>query len=214
MVSAIFLIILVIFPCLAAGESANSGFCRSLDNDKFQAVYLSRMIEPDSKIKTVRDLVAHLRIRHRIPISFVEAKPEEPMKLKRKAMTLDNLLAETARQYSDYRCEIRGGRLIFRDGDTLFDAVISDVQLADVYRFAALNRYIVHLKTYEQFAEWQGSWVGGNLDSPLVDEKVILSPRAPLLDHLVQLLGQLKTAYFTIPAPGELPRRIEISEVQ
>lgn len=189
-------------------------FCRSLDGKTSELLERELLIQP-TKMGTVAGLIEFLRDEHRIPISFVQAQPEEPLTFATKTMSLDDLLMLLAEQHPGYVCELRGGRLILRSGEPIFDVVVDDVDLVGTYRFAALNDYIRHLQAFdERFAEWTRPLVGGNLESPLVTEKVTLAPRAPMLTHLVQLLGKLDTTYFSIPAPGTRPRTIEIAEVR
>ena len=85
--------------------------------------------------------------------------------------------------------------------------------MADRRRFKALHTYIEHLRaTGGGFESWGHPLVGGLLNSPLFEEEVTLAPRAPMLDHLVQLLGRRPNTYFTIPAPGEGQKTIWIFE--
>lgn len=50
-----------------------------------------------------------------------------------RAEGLGGLLCEVARQHSDYRCEMHGGRLVLRAGGGEFDTVVSGVQGHSAY---------------------------------------------------------------------------------
>ncbi|NJL26814.1 MAG: hypothetical protein HC897_02505 [Thermoanaerobaculia bacterium] len=212
--SAPLVLLLLACPSLAVDDASSGHFCRSVDGSSAARVVETARIKLDTEVETVRELVTALRNDYRLPISFVESKALESLKwessvwpltnlLGTRTMSLDAVLAEVAKQHPDYKCEVRKGRLILRDRSSLFDTMISNVQVVGEYRLAGLVTFIQHLKTYEPFKDWTLPFRGGNLESPLLTEEVTLLPEAPLLEHAVRLLGRLETAYFDIPAPGD-----------
>ncbi len=190
-------------------------FCRSDGKEVSPWLVVNQTIQVAEDVSSVGELVEYLQSSHSIPISWIAVQPEELLRMEAKPYQLDDLMRSVAEQHPDYRCEIRSGRLILRTGAKIFDQVIEGVDVSNRYRFVALKQYIEHLRAVGGgFENWILPLVGGlNIETPLFEEKITLAPRAPLLDHLVQLLGRRSKTYFTIPAPGDVPRTIWISEL-
>ncbi len=197
----------------AESSEPSERFCRSDGKAVSPWLAANPTIRLPEDVSSVGGLVEHLRAKHSIPISWIPVQAEEPLKVEPEASPLDDLLRSVADQHPEYRCEVRSGRLILRSGAEIFDRLIEDVDIADRFRFPALKDYIEHLRTIGGgFESWISPLVGGNLGSPLLAERISLVPRAPILTHLVQLLGKRLNTYFTITVPGEVPRTIYISE--
>ena len=207
------LILLCNASTIVASTPGAERFCRSVDEETSPWLAENRELSLPAEMTSVGALIDHLRHQLSIPISWIEAQPGEILKFEAEPSALDDLLRSVANQHPEYLCEVRSGRLILRSRAEIFDRVIMDVDLVERYRFVAVSEYIEHLRVSGGgFETWTRPLVGGRLESPLVSEKVTLTPRAPMLHHLVQLLGRLPKTYFTIPAPAGVPRTIYISE--
>lgn len=155
-------------------------------------------------IDTVWDLLNMLRRELDVPVSFIEHESDEPIALAAAERTLDGVLRAIADQHPHYFCEAFGDRLVLRSADPLFDVIVSGVDVVEENRSAAKSAYIEHLRTSdERFENWQQGLFATVGDSPVFHGLVTLSPRAPVVLHLVQLLGKDRALYFEVPAPRE-----------
>ena len=201
---AIVLIWLVITHDMARAEGSKS-FCRG-DLDEEVLVQLKTRIPEGfaSDVDDVWDLVRKLHYPLEIPLSFIQDQADEPLALPIEEQTLEDILRAIGDQYERYRCEVYSGRLVLRSSDEIFDVMISEVDIVKEYRIPARHAYIEHLRASDQrFKDWQDPiWtLGGGIPAMFAD-RLTLSPRAPVILHLVQLLGKNPTVYFKVPAPG------------
>ena len=195
-------------PDVAQAEGSDS-FCRNVD-EKSSALLDSRLPESfKADVDTVRKLVWKLHDQFEIPLSFIEDRAVEPIALPAAEQTLEEVLRAIADRHERYRCEAFAGRLVLRSTDPVFDVMISGVDVVEEYRFPARSAYINHLRAFDQrFKDWHSLWATAG-DSPVFEGRVTLSPRAPVVLHLVQLLGRNRDLYFEILAPSHnMPWRI------
>jgi hypothetical protein len=137
-----------------------------------------------------------------IPLSFIEDEADEPINLPVVEQTLEDILRAIADRYQRYRCEVFAGRLVLRSSDPVFDVMISGVDLVEKDRFLARRAYIDYLRVFDQrFKDWYHPLIAMAGDSPIFYDQVTLSPRAPVVLHLVQLLGRDRALFFEVPAP-------------
>ena len=216
------LLSLIVRDC-AYAEGPKS-LCRNLDEETLvgqdvdprlrvptAAALLQSQLPEDfmTDIETVWQLIRRLQNEFDVPLSFIEHETEEPLALPVVGQTVEGVLRAVIDQHPHYFCEAFGDRLVLRSSDRLFDVMISGVDLVDEDRSSAKNAYIKHLRASDQrFGNWQKGLFATAGDSPIFYGLVTLSPRAPVVLHLVQLLGQDRALYFEVPAPNEyLPWR-------
>jgi len=185
--------------------------CRNVDSRNLAVLNTLLPEGFAADVDTVRALVRKLHDERDIPLSFIEDEADEPIALPEGKQTLEQVLRAVTDWYERYRCEAVYGRLMLRSANPLFDVVISGVDVVEEYRFPAMRAYIDHLVASDQrFKEWVHPLIAlGGIDSdssPVFDGRVTLSPQAPVILHLVQLLGNEDPyLYFEVPAPGEYP---------
>ena len=180
--------------------------CRGAD-EKTSALLETRIpADFANDVGTVRALVEKLRNELDLSFSFIEDRPEEPITLPTAERNLEEVLRAIVQHHDRYRCEVYDGRLVLRSVNSIFDVVISGVDIVDAYRFPARDDYIDHLNDDPRFKDWFSLWsVGGLGGSPVFDGQVTLSPRAPVVQHFAQLLGRNRVVYFSVLAWDSRP---------
>jgi hypothetical protein len=209
-IDILLLLLVIVAPNATASDLATS-FCQSMDESKSTQLDLRLPATIFFDVSTVRDFVETLRRECGIPLSFIEHDSREFFSLPARAVTLDDFLRAAAERQGHYRCEILAGRLVFRSSDSTFDLIVSGVDLVEEPRLSAQNQYIDHLQDYDRrFESWAHPFWAGNPDSPVFDDPVTLTPRAPLVQHLVQLMGRDEFIFFDIPAARQPPERFPL----
>jgi hypothetical protein len=162
-------------------------------------------------VDAVWELIRKLHNELDIPLSFIQDEADEPITLSEAEQTLEEVLRAIVDRHERYRCEAFDGRLVLRSTDPLFDVTISGVDVVDQYRIPATEAYIDHLRASDQrFKDWYSLslWATAGGVSPVFEGRVTLSPRAPVVLHLVQLLGKDRALYFEVWAPDrDMPGR-------
>ncbi len=192
-------------------------FCRNVDEQSTagegvnpriavpRAAALLDLRVPDglaADAETVWELLNMLRRELDVPVSFIAHESAEPIALTAAERTVDEVLRAIADRYPHYFCEAFGDRLVLRTSNPLFDVVVSGVDVVKKYQYAARHAYIDHLRAFDpRFENWQHALYATSGEGP-VQGRVTLSPRAPLILHLVQLLGRDRALYFFVPAPS------------
>lgn len=200
----------------AVADNGVGAFCQSKDGSTSSR--LETLVSPEliSDVRTVRALVKKLREAQDMSLSFIEVKAEEPLSLPPKPMSLDELLREVAKRHEHYRCEIYNGRLVLRSSDPIFDVIVTGVTIANKPRGSAQRAYVDHLRSFdERFKTWESPLIAiaGMGPWPTLTDPVTLTPRAPLVQHLMQLCGRDEAVYFDVPAPDSRGRTIHTAAV-
>lgn len=195
-------VLVAAFAWLPVAAVETPPLCRGADENSSPALSTPIPEGFAAKVDSLWALVEALQDELGVALSFIEAGDAEPIDPPRDARTLEGVLRAIVEQHPSYRCEVISGRLVLRSKDLLFDETVSNVDIVDQYRFPARDAYIDHLRKDPRFADWTSLWARAGSTGGIVDERVTLSPRAPLVLHLVQLLGQDRAVYFIVPVPG------------
>ncbi len=199
----------------AVGAEDPDRFCRNVDEESTagegvnprvavpRASVLLDLRVPEGRAAdsdSVWELLNMLRREFDVPVSFIEHEADEPIALAAAERTVDEVLRTIADRYTHYFCEAFGDRLVLRTSDPLFDVVVPGVDLVEEYQYPARHAYIDHLRAFDpRFENWQHAIYAITGGGP-EQGRVTLSPRAPLILHLVQLLGRDRALYFVVPA--------------
>ncbi len=176
---------------------------RKYDARKSTSTFLNPQIPEDfaTGVDTVSALVRKLHYELHVPLSFIEHRTDEPISLPAEALSLEDLLQAVVDRYSHYRCVAVNGRLILRSTDPTYDLTISGVEVKEQDRMLAVQVYLRHLNAFDQrFEHWNFLLATAGGVSPVFVGRVTLSPEAPMIQHLVQLLGKNEAVYFGVPA--------------
>jgi len=147
----------------------------------------------------VAEAIESLRRDYHAPISFIDGGDGAQVSLHVQDRTTSGVLAQILRQNRAYRLAEVNGRWVVFPNRPGFQAVIEGVQIVDVPRLQAADRYIGYLKGHiAGFEDLVGTISKGNPEAPLFTTPVTLPRRATVLQHLVALLGDDPSIAFSI----------------
>jgi hypothetical protein len=156
----------------------------------------------------VPDLVAELRGKWHVPISFIEAagKPQE-LKITEGLRPLREVITLLVKQLPFYRFEVIRDRMVLYSVDAKYVYDVTGVEIQNLSRIEAANLYVDQLRSrFPEFAELVGPPILGDINSPVFTEPVRLNRSGRVIDHLVQLLGDDPQTVFSLgPARSGVP---------
>jgi hypothetical protein len=156
---------------------------------------------------TIPQAVRTLRRTFLRSINFVTLVSSGAVELPPSATSLEAALDSLIQQTDDYRWAIIRGHYVFYPTEPIWDEVISGVVITSSPRIDAATEYIelVH-DLLPPLSNLQPPVILGNPGAMLYAERVSLSNAAPLVEHLVELLGTNVTLAFAIePALSGVP---------
>ena len=160
---------------------------------------------------TVHELVEFIRWHHGTMISFVEAQDYPPIHVYLNNASVQELLASVVRLRPEYRYETILNRVVLYPIARMYQHVVTGIHVEGLLRGEAKDRYIKILRSrdpdFDDLGRMEGV-IDGASDgpTPFIPETVSLTPRARVIEHFVQLLGDDYGQVLTITysgVPGE-----------
>jgi len=144
-------------------------------------------------------------------ISFVEAQDYPPIHVYLNNASVQELLASVVRLRPEYRYETILNRVVLYPIARMYQHVVTGIHVEGLLRGEAKDRYIKILRSrdpdFDDLGRMEGV-IDGASDgpTPFIPETVSLTPRARVIEHFVQLLGDDYGQVLTITysgVPGE-----------
>lgn len=161
--------------------------------------FMDRLFKPPARILGLQELAAWLR-REGVPLSFLERPEPSAIALDPggEAKTLRSLLEREVRE-AGYDYEVIGDRLVVFPAGDLYRTTVSNVRISGTPRLEATDRYLETLaRDVPELGEWIPPIMKGDPEAPIYGERVSLSARASVLEHLVELLGRDESLMFSL----------------
>jgi hypothetical protein len=162
------------------------------------ARFLDRKISVSFADLSVGEVVGKLEEVNELPISYIEVVPAKAGDRKFDAITVRSLLRVLVEARQGYVCRIARGHVILYPELPDLDKVVRGVDIVDRFRGAATRGYVDYARNQIPFFRDVDVVLGGILESPLFSERVSMDSEARVIDHLSQLLGRDRRAYFVI----------------
>jgi hypothetical protein len=191
----------------------------ALNDDKLTAnTSLQQNVSISVAGASVREIVAQLNGKDRVPLSFIEDDQTRTLTLVSASVTVRALLEQIAVQTGSYRFEVVKDRLVLLPDDPKYKLEVGDIGIEKEPRIAAVQAYVRALK--QRYPSLFGTFLAmpllGDPRSPTFTDHVTLSRSGTVLEHLVELLGENPRIVFLIVhsksgAPiltfGEIPEK-------
>jgi len=149
----------------------------------------------------VLDLIEFVRWHHGTPLSFVEDLEDPPVNIYLNNVPVEELLEELLARRHEYRRETILDRIVIYPVKPQYQRIVGNVHIEGVGRWEAMERYVKILqKRYADFRDFDLSYItiGFGGPGPVETDPVTLRPRARVIEHLVQLLGDDRKLVLTI----------------
>jgi hypothetical protein len=95
---------------------------------------------------TVPAVIGILRTTHCAAVSFIQAPGDQRVTLALRKASMDRVLRELATQQPAYRYEMIAGHHVLYPASPEFQAVVRGVQIKDMERFPAADKYLLSLR--------------------------------------------------------------------
>lgn len=162
------------------------------------AHYLDRRISVSYAGLSMGEVIRDLNNRYELPISYIEVVPAKAFDRKLDGLTVRSLLRNLVDTRQEYACRVVEGHVVLYPDLPDLEKVVRGVDIVDRFRGTATRSYVDYARNQVPFFQDVGVVLGGLLNSPLFDERVSLDREARAIDHLSQLLGRDRKAYFVI----------------
>ena len=144
-------------------------------------------------------------------VSFVEAQDDPPVHIYLNNASVQELLEGVMGANPNYRYETILNRLVLYPRAPMYQRVVTGVHVKGLGRKEAENKYVEIVRSRDpDFADLDRSKItleiGFGGPAPFLTEPVSLTPRARVIEHFVQLLGDDHEHVLTIiyaEFPGE-----------
>lgn len=147
---------------------------------------------------TVKALVSELRQAGQ-PINWIEADEDSTLE---RAVSTDDLAAalkDVAGAVSAYQWTTVNGHYILYPALQAWTATVSGIDITETPRLAAARGYVAAVRDrVHELHDLSGPPMKGDPASPVYEDPVSLDSSAPILKHLVELLGDDDRLVFTI----------------
>jgi hypothetical protein len=149
--------------------------------------------------KTAEDVWAVLALDHDVPLSFVQADPEEMVSFELRDATVRQVLDAVVTRARSYRYLVIGERLVLFPRDAKWMRHIEGITLGPAPRLKVTSELAHELgHRVPGFAELHGTAVVGDPSSFIYRDPVTIAAPGTALDLLVQLLGERRSAVFSL----------------
>jgi hypothetical protein len=154
----------------------------------------------------VYDIVANLAEEHGVPLSFIEASPDEKLTITLPRCTLRRLLDQVATAAPGYRYGFFGPHLVLYSSDPKWQARVGDLKLGPGSRYEVSRALVKELRRQVPAQVRLSTWLYGSLDSFLYKDEVAVAGPASVIELFAQLLGSRVSATFMVVTTGESSR--------
>ncbi len=146
----------------------------------------------------VADVVAVLREKYGVPLSFVEAEAPATLTVKLNDATVEAVLASVVAQAEVYRYGLVQNHLILYSDERKYGIVVQGLAGTDLLRVEAANRLGTRLRDFEEFGSLGLPYVFGDPRHPMYTDLVSLAERGTVLEYLAGIAGQSPSAVVSI----------------
>lgn len=167
------------------------------------------------------ELVEFIRWHHGTMISFVEAQDDLPVHVYLNNASVQELLESVVGLSPKYRYETILNRLVLYPRARMYQRVVTGIHVEGLGRGEARDKYIKILRSRDPDFDDLGRMdftlhVGIDGPDPVMTEPVSLTPRARVIEHFVQLLGDDRGLVLTITyagVPGESNSKVKYRQL-
>jgi len=163
---------------------------------------------------TVVGMIQELRDTTGVPVNVVES--DEPVVVTWHVAGQDPVVAlETLAAHTNaYRWRRVLGRYVVYPTAPEWESEIARIRIVQVPRNEAALQYVAEVRSQlAALGDLVAGLIKGDPRSPVYTEPVTLSPRAPILQHLVELLGSNSQLAFTIERAKSGARLLHFEQV-
>jgi hypothetical protein len=165
-------------------------------------LFLDKEISVEYRNLELNDVIHSLQASHDLPISYIDHQSDsKPISLTTRKSTVALLLQAILARSPGSICQILNGHVIIYPNRPEFKMIVRNIDIVNCPRGAAAKRYIESAKLQVAYFEDMDIILGGVLELPLLSDRVSLTSRASVIDHLVQILGRDESVFFNIRKP-------------
>jgi hypothetical protein len=162
----------------------------------------------------VADLVQRAREEFAPPLNFIEAAESVDLPSLSPGQNLEATLATLVTKTDRYRWRVAGQRYILYPEPPVWDEEGPSVTITDRPRLEAASEYVAALRQHTpELADLVEPPLKGDPRAALYTAPVSVTPKTPILEQLVQLLGTNERLAFTIERAATGRRMLHFVEV-
>jgi hypothetical protein len=152
---------------------------------------------------TVLDVVAALVYQHGVPLSFIQADPEERVTLSLPHCTVRQLLDQVVAGAPGYRYGFVGPHLVLYSNNPKWQTRIEHLELAPDSRLNLSQALVARLRRQVTALGRLGApWLVGNPNSFIYDDEVAVAGPASIVELFTHLLGTRVSLVFFVSTKG------------
>jgi hypothetical protein len=161
---------------------------------------MTSQIEPSHpNVTGIVAAVSTLRFDLGVPVNVIEGGRHIEIAYHSTSQDVATILDALLSQSPDYRWSLVTDRYVVYPTDPVWDRVVTAVNIKATARYDAAMQYLTVVRNQiAELSDLIGVVMKGDPRSPVFVEPVFLSPQAPIVSHLVQLLGTNGRIAFTI----------------